>query len=140
MIDVRELRIGNVFKTSDCEIFKVGEIYKKEDGVSFVENRVDCNGSLLYGAVEDLQPISITEELLARCGMKECDDACIIRYAYRNGKFKMNIMICDLKKYILSINDIEKGFQICNMEVKYLHQLQNIYYDVTGKELDVNTD
>ena len=32
MIDVRELRIGNVFKTSDCENFRVGEIYKKEDG------------------------------------------------------------------------------------------------------------
>ena len=140
MIDVRELRIGNIFKTSDCENFRVGEIYKKEDGFSFVENSVYCNGSLLYGAVEDLQPIPLTEELLARSGWKECDDACFIRYVYRNGKFKMNIMICDLKKYILSINDIENRCQICNIEVKYLHQLQNIYYDVTGKELDVDTN
>lgn len=32
MIDVRELRIGNIFKTSDCENFRVGEIYKKKMG------------------------------------------------------------------------------------------------------------
>lgn len=50
----------------------------------------------------------------------------------------MSIMICDLKKYILSINDIENRCQICNMEVKYLHQLQNVYFDLTGKELEVN--
>lgn len=138
MIDVRELRIGNVFKTSDCENFRVGEIYKKEDGLYRTENDIDCNESFLYGVVEDLQPIPLTEELLVKCGMNECDDACFVRYAYRNGKFKMNIMICGLKKYILSINDIENRCQICNVEVKYLHQLQNIYFDLTGKELEVN--
>ncbi len=47
MIDVRELRIGNVFKTSDCEIFRVGEIYKKEDGFSFVENSSGIYNRLL---------------------------------------------------------------------------------------------
>lgn len=138
MIDVRELRIGNIFKTSDCDYFRVGEVYKKEDGLYCVENGIDFNGSFLYGSVEDLQPIPLTEELLVKCGMNECDDACVVRYSYRNGKFKMNIMICDQKKYILFINNIENGCQICSIEVKYLHQLQNIYFDLTGKELEVN--
>lgn len=126
MIDVRELRIGNIFKTSDCDCFRVGEVYEKEDGLYCVENGIDFNGSSLYGSVEDLQPIPLTEELLVKCGMNECDDACVVRYSYRNGKFKMNI------------NNIENGCQICSIEVKYLHQLQNIYFDLTGKELEVN--
>lgn len=69
MIDVRELRIGNVFKTSDCDNFRVGEIYKKEDGLYCTENNIDCNRSFLYGFAEDLQPIPLTEELLVKCGM-----------------------------------------------------------------------
>lgn len=49
MIDVRELRIGNIFKTSDCDYFRVGEVYKKEDGLYCVENGIDFNGSSYMG-------------------------------------------------------------------------------------------
>lgn len=138
MIDVRELRIGNFFKISVCDNFRVDEIYKKEDRFYYVKNNIGYNESYLYGVVEDLQPIPITEEMLMKCGMNECEDASIVRYVCRNGKFKMNIMLYELKKYIICINNVESGEQVCSREVKYLHQLQNIYFDFTGKELEVN--
>lgn len=138
MVDVRELRIGNFFKISVCDNFRVDEIYKKEDGFYYVKNNIGYNESYLYGVVEDLQPIPLMEELLMKCGMNECEDASIVRYAKRNGKFKMNIMIYELKKYIICINNVESGDQVYSREVKYLHQLQNIYFDFTGKELEIN--
>lgn len=138
MVDVRELRIGNFFKISVCDNFRVDEIYKNEDGFYCVKNNIGCNGSYLYGVVEDLQPISLTEELLLKCGMNECDDVSIVRYAKRNGKFKINIMLYELKKCVICINNAESGEQVCSREVKYLHQLQNIYFDFTGKKLEVN--
>lgn len=138
MVDVRELRIGNFFKISVCDNFRVDEIYKKEDRFYYVKNNIGYNGSYLYGVVEDLQPIPLTEELLMKCGMNECEDASIVRYAKRNDKFKMNIMIYGLEKYFTYINNVESGEMVCSKEVKYLHQLQNIYFDFTGKELEIN--
>lgn len=136
MVNIKELRIGNIIAGKYHSIIQsISSIVKD---ISYSGEYCIClyNGDK-YG-IDYIEPIQLTEELLVKCGMNECDDACFVRYAYRNGKFKMNIMICGLKKYILSINDIENRCQICNVEVKYLHQLQNIYFDLTGKELEVN--
>lgn len=130
MIDAKELRLGDYIYDKNLRPQQVSEI------TNF--NRV-CLGS--NRIVEDLQnctPIPLNEELLLMCGMNECNDDAIVRYAYRNGKLKMSIIIHRLKKYIVHIHDLENGEQICSNEILYLHQLQNIYFDLAGKELEVS--
>lgn len=132
MVDVRELRIGNFFKISVCDNFRVDEIYKNEDGFYCVKNNIGCNGSYLYGAVEDLQPISLTEELLLKCGFNvEC-------YEFQ---IKEQLLLAIEDFWILYntrtnfyvVIFFNKAFK----QIEYLHQLQNIYFDLTGKELEV---
>lgn len=139
MIDTKELRIGNyiLYKGSKAKISGISlkhilayTFYKEAKTPTSTEN-VSLN-------VEDCTPIPLAEELLLKCGMNECNDDAIVRYIYCNGKFKMSIVIHGLKKYIVHIHNLENGEQICGKEILYLHQLQNIYFDLTGNELEVS--
>lgn len=140
MIDVRELRIGNFFKISVCDNFRVDEIYKKEDRFYYVKNNIGYNESYLYGVVEDLQPIPITEEMLLKCGFRLCIKEDLL-YAFEPGIFRIfdfYIRRIDNKFYLYHIgNDDYSNGVIRDIPLLYLHQLQNIYYDFTGKELNI---
>lgn len=136
MIYVNELRIGNLVKIKTSNDANYYPIYAIDGmGLKVVLGGVrQCEG---WKEEKLLKPISLTEKLLLRCGMNECNDDAIVRYVYRDDKFKMNIIILGLKRYIVHINNLESGEQICGKEIQYLHQLQNIYFDLIGKELEV---
>ena len=133
MIDPKELRIGNYVQfyrkiedqdpsqASICSIFETdGDYYVKfEDGFCVNTER-------------GIKAIPLTEELLLKSGFSyDPESACW--------------KICGL-----FIRKVESGFSIfieCEddwysncyfKDFEYLHQLQNIYFALTGKELMVN--
>lgn len=136
MINVNELRIGNLVKiktSNDANFYPIHAIDGM--GLKVILGGVrQCEG---WKEEKLLKPIPLTEELLLKCGMNECDDDAVVRYVYRHDKFKMNIIIPSLKEYIIRIYNLESGEQICGKDMHYLHQLQNIYFDLTGKELEL---
>lgn len=123
MIDVRELRIGNYVQfyrkiedqdpsqASICSIFETdGDYYVKfEDGFCVNTER-------------GIKAIPITEELLLKSGFE---------------KHKWGILTFYNPLIELDCNFCLKGVDY-NIQIQSLHQLQNIYFALTGKELEVS--
>ena len=124
-----ELRIGNsIMQFEDCVFVTHWRLKLIEDGV------------LIY------EPIPLTEEWLVKLGfekLKEYDDGenIIIQY----GK---SIIVGDDthdEKLVISLpfNHCEIGdYQddsayILNITIDYVHQLQNLYFTLTNKELEI---
>lgn len=113
MIEPRELRIGNLLyiqtgATSLCPIEITGlDIYDQ-----------------FKGFIPSLQPIPLTEEWLVKFGFEK-------KRGWDDSPFyKKN----DVDIYIVS----DKSFtNELDVPIKHVHQLQNLYYALTGEELPI---
>ena len=136
MININELRIGNLvstngkpMNTSDKGVYKVLAIDSKD---SFEELKgcvtITCDDPRYrdVGAwCQYLEPIPLTPELLKKCGF----DRPLSVYQ----KDHIDVII-DKKRIGIYPNFLSRILIIC----KYLHQLQNMYYAITGEELEIN--
>jgi hypothetical protein len=133
MVDIKELRIGNIVECYSSlhkknKPFEVNQILV--DNIELIDT--DESFEILY---DRLDGIPLTEELLLKCGFTKeyygfsCD---IVELSY--GCFLHNDGI-DNDKLFLSTHNAE--YSISRVFVGYLHQLQNICYALTGKELNV---
>lgn len=122
-IRANELRIGNILQDA-IRLEKALIVYKIEPEV-IVCGSEDFNYPYL---VEMLDPIPLTPEILEKAGFQTID---------------MN----DLGLYIslkisrdIGLNWNNKSIWIgeYNTKVVYLHQLQNIYFALAGKELEID--
>jgi len=123
-----ELRIGNLvfgnYENEEDEIIHstVCKIlgYDPFNNYYWVENKQGieefCN----------FQPIQITEKRLLEFGFKKELDS-----FYRFNKSTM-VEICFYDNGILVCNQ-----SVCLSEIKFIHQLQNLFHSLTGRELTV---
>lgn len=124
----KELRIGNYISDLDGKIIKVEEL-------------TICAPYTTKKRINNLpfdyyKPIPLTEEILLKCGFEFNDSS---HYQIS----KPSIFIEELR-YVYNINDFEiilfKGIYYYkynnNIEVKYLHQLQNLFFSLCGEELN----
>lgn len=93
---------------------------------------LECNG-LITVPVDEVEGISLTEELMEKCGFKRIDH--IYGYSFFTYNRK-NIQCCSFDVY-LNCNMIKiGGYPIAN-HFKYLHELQNLFYAMNRNELRV---
>lgn len=116
MITPNELRIGNhiIDFHSEAKITSIGLEYISTDrGITKIQK------------IENIKPIPLTEEWLIKFGFKH------YLYGYR------------LKSIVLeqysSIYYKIRGYAH-NSNIGYVHQLQNLYFDLTGKELFIKNE
>ena len=150
MIDINELRIGNYLKYTDTK--EIGFVVSiNYDDESMKDNFVgldiretfEGNNSLIEGRISYFDPIPLTPELLEKCGFKYTSNHV---YEYKDDE---NILFDEptdwnnTKNYPIGIAGISTtifGMYVTNGEViircLYLHQLQNMYYSITGEELE----
>lgn len=136
----QELRIGNY--VSDCHtnsIMKVIEIKANSTRCSYT--RIDNNQphvSIVQN--EWLKPIPLTEEILLKCGFEECSGKYgtyfkhIEQVGFRIWFYedeRTNFWGIGRKDY-----DTDETYFI-SRAVKSLHQLQTLYFALTGKEIDI---
>jgi hypothetical protein len=80
--------------------------------------------------------VPLTPEILEKCGFKKWDKFNIFSIEFKNG----NEIQIDLNKGEVFLGGSESC--VSNMgfysNAKYLHQLQNLYFALTGEELEVN--
>ena len=109
----KDLRIGNLVKHLDCnlKVLKIGftKIWTKDGLKSY----------------DDIEPVDLTEEiLLINCRFKKSPHD--IRFKTLNS---------------VRLKTTEKGFKFNYGEsiryIKYVHELQNLYFALTGEELEL---
>tara|TARA_R110002051_G_scaffold162219_1_gene233730 strand:+ start:37 stop:450 length:414 start_codon:yes stop_codon:yes gene_type:complete len=134
-MDARELRVGNLVNEEvlgDClveTIFKTGQI---EISVNNLTKEGVVNKRCFIFNIDNFQPIPLTEERLVKFGF--------VYHSDYNALQKMGFSIENraTDKLSTNINKDEFGVWYINSylrEVKHVHQLQNLYFALTGEEL-----
>lgn len=147
MISANEIRIGNLVTVDNEEyhptikgqplvveeIWLIGNSLLPKSNYGFTLT----NGTDNYSQAEEfIQPIEITEEWLIKFGF-ECKNKC---------EFKdLSLSVGGILFYSDSQDNYSEicvftgyDFEISLFHMKYVHQLQNLYFAITGKELTLN--
>ena len=120
-----ELRIGNLVMYNG-EVVKVKHITKHKIGYHTIPDETIMN----YARLCEIEPIPITEELLLKIGF--------IKRIYSDKIFAYGEGMLSTVYFIEStMIDIETEDNGATILCKHLHQLQNAYHLVTGKELEI---
>jgi len=109
-----ELRIGNLIDLGN-RIAKINEIYHTACTVLDLEETQDT--------IEDYErtkPIPLTRESLLKFGFQD-------KFSEKRIYFRIKGMLIEVKN--------GSKFYYNNIHLKYIHQLQNLYFALTGKEL-----
>lgn len=118
MINANELRIGNWVRTS--------EYHNKITSLGTDACHTTARERKVLHTYEFVHPIPLTPEILEQCGFKTGEESWIkgmLHVAMRDGIFKM---------WYGSMNNSSI------VSVQHLHQLQNLYFALFGKELTIN--
>lgn len=114
MIDARDLRIGNnlLFRNKIIEV----AVINSDNTIRFWNSdKTDTVGCF---KTNEFNPIPLTEEILLKCDTGDCG----LTLKYNNAR----------QCYAVYYIDTLLTF------VTYLHEWQNLYYCLTGQELNVN--
>lgn len=114
-----ELRIGNLISYNNNS-FKVFDIAWLDD------LDADKSGYLVNGIwLEECRPITLTEYWL-------------VRFAKPESKLNLSFMLGDFKLWVdKTKNESYFVWRKQHIKIKYVHQLQNLYYSLAGKELEL---
>jgi hypothetical protein len=128
MIDAKELRVGNCVMDGAGRIMVVENIQDRS-----INRLIDGDGVSGSYSLEGLQPMPLTPEILEKCGF---DIPAFIR-DISDGFFlttdKMLGFRLQLEKDYKHIGYVCESLKLNH--IAYLHQLQNLYYALTGTEI-----
>ena len=123
MIAKNELRIGNKLQKETGEIFTVLRLDNTNDVLVEEQRGLLSLGYNLFG-------IHLTPEILEKCGWvwnEECK-------SFEGKDVRMNLEFREANSSYTMFNYILRA-KIAD-KIFYLHQLQNLYYALTGEELN----
>ena len=141
MIKAKELRIGNLL-THDARTCSVTSLIENGESNYDIETRFVKGGEVRFNSIiyVGLEPIPLTEEWLIRFGfvcvcdidgihtirLSESLELCVITGSENETR---------IEKFIASeMSDMEVSILI---NTNYIHQLQNLYFALTGEELTI---
>lgn len=120
-----ELRIGNMLycrNTVDVAIVEL--IHKKH---------FDCRDDYgMFTPNGKYEPIPLTEEWLLKLGFEKDEYNNQKAYYYTFNGFKLNVI-----NGSLVIDNPNQLASAKNIKIEHVHQLQNLYFALTGEELEV---
>lgn len=148
MIEAKELRKGNLLhsrdRDGDGDIVSVVSI--DEVGINFYLSQAGLDYECLFEKTDKydwfwVEPIPLTPEIFEKCGFEKG-----IFWDGGNGTYSIDVSV-EHEECVLSIMENGEYFLHYNCyhdgsggraKIKYLHQLQNLYYSLTGEELEVD--
>lgn len=118
-IKAQDLRIGNYYES-------MGREFRLDMKMMYAF----CSGSLTYN-VNDIKGIPITKERL-------------LKFGFEQRELFFEKMLGANKSITIHLNGNEVLTQVCQgiygitVPCEYVHQIQNLYYTLTGEELTCN--
>lgn len=139
-MDIKELRIGNIVKIDDENLGPIeGKVtlVNEREVVELLLSISKGNGRYFVCGSDDIFPIPITEELLLKIGFERNND--MSPYILDLDKGRRVYMFKTTYGWILQYVRYGVGYDetVSKNIVMFVHQLQNAYYLVTGKELEI---
>lgn len=130
-MEARELRIGNLLRF----IPLVGKVYSIDKNGESPLIVLYSNNKFISREITEFEPIPLTEEWLVKFGFDKWNDWGGMYSIDINEAKKAQIEYrIENNKCYLSIEDEQISKQI-----NYVHQLQNLYFALTGEELKVTS-
>jgi hypothetical protein len=136
---------GDVIKSVNDKEFRIGNLInyrivdEKDERKEWLEvSEIDYNDLRIFGIKHEInqnyQPIEINEEWLMKFGFEKIiDNEFTLRYELKKDpRFDYFFSKHNLKTFGLRF----QGSTFFNV-VKYVHQLQNFYFALTGHELNI---
>jgi hypothetical protein len=138
---INDLRIGNWVKVNDpifgVNTYKVATI--RDNGIITLSDNISCS-------IDNIEPIELTEEVLTKIGFKkerqlistrfyldyeiDVDNIISVKYVvYSNSLPLLKITTSQIENY--------ECFEFIKRGIKYLHELQNTYFNLSGEELNI---
>ena len=145
MLKANELRIGNfIFWNSKLSFpaisslsFPVEVTAILPDKIGYISPGIEHRSESFeddiiqtqtdHKPLEEFEPILLTRDILEKCGF-ENTDANDQYSSYRKESLTIRFM---------AGNSTRAKISDCEFVCQYLHQLQNLYFDLTGEELEV---
>ncbi len=118
MIEAKELRIGNLVISPSLNEITVNARWILE------QHQCDLSNC------EYLKPIPITEEWLLKFGFKKDNHGFVL-----HDKMSLSIHFSKELGFVPCWQDFVLSIKY---NLKYIHQLQNLYFALTQKELEIN--
>jgi len=127
-MDAKDLRIGNLI-THKSEVIKVTGI--GEYGIQSKEGDRILNSRY---STPDLEPIPLTEEWLVKMGFDKYRN-CFLTYkkVYEKDYIHIRIFRSGAISFIIKNREGNDEYK----QLKSVHQLQNLYFALTGEELTI---
>jgi hypothetical protein len=120
-MEAKDLRIGNLIEWVDGKYRRVSMIDKYGNGVGALERVGLCSSDLW-------KPIPLTEEWLIKFGNWDLTEEGLLSYDLKWDE--------QLEEWLFYVYNI-RGDKINCAMIKHVHQLQNLYYALTGEELEI---
>ena len=117
MIDVKELRVGNWVNDN-------GKPRK------FIENDFTQD-------MKDFMPVTLTQEILEKAGFIKLTDLNYERDLIRPKRYE-DVVNDKIKIFDFQTGDFSAWNNSYLNTIKHLHQLQNLYFSLTGNDLQIN--
>ena len=130
-MNANELRIGNL-------VLFDGVVHKIEviDGyASFVYFEEFGDNEFPLNKIE---PIPLTEEWLLKFGFRKKTTDYIEQY-FKDNYFIEDLTVIPISHSFVFRKEIDKRFSALIADLIYVHQLQNLYFALTGTELQLTT-
>jgi hypothetical protein len=120
MISAKDLRIGNkIYLELGLPGLNVHEVMPQD--IADI-----ANGRITPASIEGIR---LSEEWLNKCGFDKG------QLKHKDPQFWLEV---DVKSGIIEIGDVQQWeHSWIEISVQYLHQLQNLYYALTGEELTI---
>jgi hypothetical protein len=126
-----DLRIGNLVKDLDNNIFEVTSMHPKYplEHPNYFFEVCSKDGKLIN--ILNLKPIALTEDLILKVGFKP-----EIRGTFFTLRISRTTLIIWSEKYGLEVSC--NNFSVISPKKSFMfHQLQNLYFALTGEELEL---
>ncbi len=127
MIQANDLRLGNWVAL--CFGNKEGWFNARVTSIHH-DNTIDTDTQYGDGGKYYYEPIPLTPEILVKCGFK-----CGFK-KYDNQEYQKAGLTFFIYCWPTGLITADNGRELCDL--KYLHQLQNLIFAFTGKEVTIN--
>lgn len=129
-----ELRIGNLVYVTD----NLTNLVFKEITPINIHNLMHLTGWDKSPIDIEFEPIPLTEEILLKLGFKNIDKGGNDFITYTDSEHNYYLQIDVRKndgKYLILDNSFDDLRAFSMVDIEYVHQLQNLYFALTGEEL-----